>query len=137
MLRKKGNNYIVDEENNIAKIELNRRNGNNFWVIIDLEDLERVIKFPYTWFAKFSKTANSFYACASHYLPGVEHSKTILMHQFILGIEKTTCKINVDHINHNTLDNRKCNLRAIKASENAKIEEVAIREMYPDIEMLH
>lgn len=48
---RKGNNYTVDKENNIAKIELQRRNKENLWVTIDLEDLERVINFPYTWFA--------------------------------------------------------------------------------------
>lgn len=47
------NNYIIDEENGIAKIELNRRNAENLWTTIDLEDLERVINFPYTWFAKY------------------------------------------------------------------------------------
>ena len=47
MAKKKGNNYIIDEENGIAKIELNRWNGKeNLWAIIDLEDLDRVINFP-------------------------------------------------------------------------------------------
>ena len=48
MAKKKGNNYIIDEENGIAKIELNRWNNENLWAIIDLEDLDRVINFPYT-----------------------------------------------------------------------------------------
>lgn len=58
---KKGNNYVVDEENFIAKIELNRRNSENLWTIIDLEDLERVINFPYTWFAKYNHTNDEYY----------------------------------------------------------------------------
>ena len=41
--RKKGNNYVIDEVNNIAKIELHRTKAKNLWTIIDLEDLERVI----------------------------------------------------------------------------------------------
>ena len=40
MAKKKGNNYIIDEENGIAKIELNRWNDENLWAIIDLEDLD-------------------------------------------------------------------------------------------------
>ena len=44
---RKVNNYIVDEETQTARLELNRRDGNNFWVTIDLEDLERVLNFPY------------------------------------------------------------------------------------------
>ena len=43
MAKKKGNNYIIDTENNIAKIEITRRNKESIWALIDLEDLERVI----------------------------------------------------------------------------------------------
>ncbi|KAI4445373.1 hypothetical protein C823_007880 [Eubacterium plexicaudatum ASF492] len=39
MARKKGNNYIIDEENKIVKIELRRRKKENLWTIIDLDDL--------------------------------------------------------------------------------------------------
>ena len=52
MGNKVGNKYVVDKEANIAKIELHRRKSENLWTIIDLEDLERVINFPYTWFAR-------------------------------------------------------------------------------------
>ena len=52
-MRKKGNNYIIDEKNDIAKIELNRRKNENLWVVIDLEDLDKVLNIPYTWFAKY------------------------------------------------------------------------------------
>ena len=55
MANKKGNNYVIDETNSIAKIELHRTKAENLWTIIDLEDLERVISFPYTWFAKYNK----------------------------------------------------------------------------------
>lgn len=50
MANKKGNNYIIDAANSIAKIELNRRKYENVYAIIDLEDLERVVNYPYTWF---------------------------------------------------------------------------------------
>lgn len=46
--KKKGNNYVIDKENNITKVELHRRNGENFWTIIDLDDLDRVLEYPYT-----------------------------------------------------------------------------------------
>lgn len=44
MARKKGNNYIIDEENKIVKIELRRKKKENLWTIIDLDDFDRVIK---------------------------------------------------------------------------------------------
>ena len=40
-----------------------------------------------------------------------------LIHRVILGLEKGNKKI-VDHINHNPLDNRKCNLRVCTQVEN-------------------
>lgn len=40
------------------------------------------------------------------------------MHRFILGI--TDPKIKVDHINHNELDNGKCNLRACQHKQNMR-----------------
>ena len=120
MANKKGNNYIIDEENGIAKIELNRRNAENLWTTIDLEDLERVINFPYTWFAKYYEDIDSYYACASQYIPELKHARTILMHQFIMGIDRTAREFNVDHQNHNTLDNRKENLRITNVPNNSK-----------------
>ena len=116
--KKKGNNYIIDEENNIAKIELNRTKGENFWVTIDLEVLERVLRFPYTWYAKYSSTVGKYYAATSEYRPEIQKARTILLHQFIMGVEGTTREVNVDHRNHDTLDDRKENLRVTNVTEN-------------------
>lgn len=44
-------------------------------------------------------------------------NKKIFMHREILGV-KTYSKIHVDHINRNTIDNRKENLRECNRSEN-------------------
>lgn len=114
---KKGNNYIVDKENNIAKIDLQRRNKENLWVTIDLEDLERVINFPYTWFAlKYNEATDDWYAGCSEYRPDLKQSRPYYLHQFITGIRDKR----IDHINTNIRDNRKENLRVISVSDNGK-----------------
>lgn len=114
---KKGNNYIVDKENNIAKIELQRRNKENLWVTIDLEDLERVLNFPYTWFAlKYNEATDDWYAGCSEYRPDLKQSRPYYLHQFITGIRDKR----IDHINTNIRDNRKENLRVISVSDNGK-----------------
>lgn len=41
----------------------------------------------------------------------------LLLHREILGLSSDDDRV-VDHINHNKLDNRKCNLRAVTQSEN-------------------
>ena len=40
MANKKGNNYVIDKESGVAKIELKRRGKDSLWTIIDIEDLE-------------------------------------------------------------------------------------------------
>ena len=116
MAKKKGNNYIIDEENGIAKIELNRQKGENLWAIIDLEDLNRVLSIPYTWFAKYDADIDSFYAATSWYCPELKRAKPVHLHQFIMNANGKV----VDHENHNTLDDRKENLRVIADSNNSK-----------------
>lgn len=116
MAVKKGNNYIVDEENKIAKIELHRRKGENLWTTIDLEDLERIINFPYTWFAKYQSLNKGFYVYASEYDPEEKRSNPILLHQFIMKANGKT----VDHSDGNTLNNCKSNLRIAEDTDNSK-----------------
>ena len=52
-VEKKGNNYKVDKENNVAHIELVRQKKENLWTTIDLEDLERVLNFPFSWVTRY------------------------------------------------------------------------------------
>lgn len=68
--------------------------------IVDDEDYERVSK--YKW-------------CVSS--DGYTHNGTVgLMHRFIMGIDDPN--LVVDHINHDTLDNRKKNLRVCTNQQN-------------------
>lgn len=122
MARKKGNNYIIDEENKIVKIELRRKKKENLWTIIDLDDFDRVIKnFGYTWFSDYNKVRNLFYVKTCIYLGmsknGNGKYKCILLHKFILNYFG---KNKIDHINHDTLDNRKCNLRIVENESNTQ-----------------
>ena len=75
--------------------------------IIDTEDLDKVkdIKWKLSW---------NGYAMST---PKTQPSRH--MSRVIYGEDKLTPELYVDHINHNTLDNRKCNLRAATKSENA------------------
>ena len=67
MANKKGNTYIIDEENGIAKIELNRWHDENVYAIIDLDDLERVRNYPYTWFSQYRKELDNYYVRCTNY----------------------------------------------------------------------
>jgi len=80
-------------------------------VLIDDEDYDKIK--AYTW--NINKVGSSYYFQASSYKGN--SSKRIRLHRFIMNCPSG---MTVDHINHNTFDNRKCNLRICTMSENNK-----------------
>lgn len=68
------------------------------------------------WFAQIDRTTNNFYA--SRNVVKEKCRGTLLMHRVILGLTDPT--IFADHINLNTLDNRRVNLRACTPAESTR-----------------
>jgi len=82
------------------------------FAIVDDEDYDDLIKYP--WFA--SKSANRFYAKKN---PSKGDCKRVrYMHRKILGVEGRN--VVIDHINGDSLDNRRCNLRICTHGENIR-----------------
>lgn len=75
--------------------------------IVDDDDYAFLSQFK--WHAHWSKGSKSFYALKGH--------KGMPMHRLIMGNPEGML---VDHDNHNTLDNRKENLRVCTKSQNCK-----------------
>jgi hypothetical protein len=86
-------------------IKLNR----GYEALVDDEDFERVNQFR--WFI----TINGYASRTINFKSGPQETKTQKMHRFILNVPDD---METDHINHNRLDNRKCNLRICTKSEN-------------------
>jgi len=82
--------------------------------IVDAEDFARLNQRH--WFAMWASQTRSFYAGRRGTVEEKDVFKTIRMHREILHCKKGE---QVDHRNHNTLDNRKENLRKCTRSENA------------------
>jgi HNH endonuclease len=83
--------------------------------IVDDDDFERLSERK--WNAAWSGSNCSFYAQSninSEISP--TRQRTIIMHREIMRVEHGYV---VDHINRNTLDNRRCNLRICDRRENA------------------
>lgn len=83
--------------------------------LIDDEDFDRVSQFK--WYANWSKTTKFYYA--ERIKRKGKARICYSMHRFILGLQKGD-KREIDHKNHNTLDNRKSNLRITNKRGNAQ-----------------
>jgi hypothetical protein len=87
---------------------IKKRNGDRFTVLYDECDHEIIASLK--WHITCSRRI--LYARSNSEIKG----KRVLMHRAILQPQGD--KIHVDHINGNSLDNRRCNLRACTNSQN-------------------
>lgn len=93
------NTFIVHEDK--VEIQLFDAFGNYCdSTFIDVEDMDKVVDY------KWRKDSNGY----------VVNNKIGFLHRVVMNPLKNEI---VDHINHNTLDNRKCNLRVCNHSQNA------------------
>jgi hypothetical protein len=83
------------------------------FAIVDNEDYVRVN--CYNWHARWCPETKSFYAVRN--LVVNEKRTTQQMHRLILYLESKD-KRQVDHVNHDTLDNRRENIHAVTCRSN-------------------
>jgi hypothetical protein len=87
---------------NFCECEVIGSNGSITCFIIDLDDYEKISK--YKWYIE------------NHgYVRGHVDGKKVSLHRFIMNVEDEK---EIDHINHNPLDNRKSQLRVCSAKQN-------------------
>jgi hypothetical protein len=112
------NKYAID--GNIVKIFLHRKERYDIEALIDLEDFEKVNTYSGTFYA--SLDSQNIYAKITLYLGMDENGKSKNSTARLSRIILDTRGYNnvVDHINGNTLDNRKENLRSTTRANNLK-----------------
>lgn len=87
--------------------------GRVFFALVDDEDYPLLSR--HKWYILFSGKQQRPYAFTRFFTEhDVKNGKTFLMHHMIMGTSGA-----VDHINNNSLDNRKENLRVATYQENA------------------
>lgn len=110
--KKRYNDFIIDTDFAIMKI---KRKDIVIDVLIDIEEVDRVKKVG-KWHAIYDQTLQEpSYYIAHRYNNKIQGKGVIKLHRYITNCPKN--KI-VDHINHNTLDNRKQNLKICTHFEN-------------------
>lgn len=91
-------------------IYLPRKDGSELETLIDTEDLDRIKKHQNVWYALYARTTRSFY------VRSYSEGKKIALHRVIMKCDDK--QLVIDHINHDTLDNRKANLRMVSQAIN-------------------
>lgn len=104
----------------MKRIKLTKRK----WALVDDEDYAWLSQFK--WCASLESRGTKYYAIRWEYVwkqiaPGIrERSRVkVRMHRLVMGLPpgKDDPRV-VDHLNHNSLDNRKANLEVITQAEN-------------------
>lgn len=104
-------NKYHKNSNGTISIELN---GGTHETVISEEDFELVNSYSGTWGLAYEPHTGTFYVHGYTRENGIK--KTICLHRFILGLGNR--KQLGDHINHDTLENTRENLRVVDNSVN-------------------
>ena len=87
----------ITTNGDVSTLKIVRKNGDIINILIDTEDVEHIKNHCWNF-------GNNGYASTSI------NGERIILHRFILNYDG---KLDIDHINRNTLDNRKQNLRIV------------------------
>jgi len=118
------NDYKIEGDTTIIYVE--KRNGNIHEVLISTEDLDALIELDWRWHTDWQKCTKTYYATYSQYMGKINNKFTYkynALSRILLHVEDSN--IIVDHKNHNTLDNRRGNLRETVISPNSRHRENA------------
>lgn len=94
-----------------SKILIIRNDGESLECLIDTEDVDKVCDM--TWGSYYEKRMNSYYCISKQVING-----KYINHRIHRLVMRCPDGMVVDHINHNTMDNRKNNLRIVTQKIN-------------------
>ncbi|MHB8065882.1 MAG: HNH endonuclease [Ruminiclostridium sp.] len=117
----------------VTAIFLKRKDGEILETLIDTNELPRAQEFNGSWYAQWNPSTRSYYVCGySKMVQGKR--KCELLHRWIMSNPE---QMDVDHISHKTLDNKKQNLRCISHQENIQNRKSANKNSKSGIRGVH
>lgn len=115
------NNYTVHGE--VTYIHVINRKNEKFDILIDTEDLDKLINLDCYWHVAHNPKIKGYYAQSTIYngiINNKPNYKTLYLHRIILDASENDGQY-IHHKQHtNTLDNRKKNLIATNNANNSK-----------------
>lgn len=118
MIKNKFNEYKV--LGNKTEIYVKQRNSTLHKIIIDTVNLDKLKEFGHKWHVQWHNDTKSYYAHCTFYLGtfnGKPKYKNVTIQTILFQTKENEM---LDHINHDTLDNRENNIRKSVRSENLK-----------------
>ena len=120
-------NKIKYQDKSIIKFTIESPKYGNKEVIIDAENWDKIKK--YRWVVAYAKRMNTFYVQTKI---NINHKITTLkLHRLIMNIDNVNLEI--DHINHNPLDNREINLRICTHRQNLRNQRIRQKKEFKGI----
>lgn len=111
MIIYKENDYLIQDD--YAILITNSKTYGVFKSFIDIEDIDKIKK--YYWGIRYDRRS------PKHYIETWVKGKRIHLHRFLLGLNgEYNPNETVDHINGDSLDNRKNNLKICSKKENSQ-----------------
>ncbi|MDP2662864.1 MAG: AP2 domain-containing protein [Dehalococcoidia bacterium] len=101
-----------ESHGDVTTIFLRRKDGNYLEALIDTADLDKVAGIDARWHATWCKESQTYYVAARDWSNG---GKKLYLHRLIIDAPND---LDVDHIDHNGLDNQRLNLRLATNGEN-------------------